>query len=523
MTRRYDIAIAGSGFGGSLLAMIAHRLGHSVILIERGRHPRVVIGESTTPLTNLLLEELTTRYNLPSIRPLSKWGTWQQAHPTIACGLKRGFTFYQHNLNHPAPFPPDRTHQLLVAASPHDRIADTHWYRADFDHLLVREAQALGVEYLDETTITQITESSSVIQLEVTRNKTPTTISAKLLIDATGPRGLLHHALRLGERPLPGFPQTQALYSHFAGAGKLEPLHEDTPPYPVDAAAVHHIFDGGWVWVLQFNNGITSAGIAARDALATKLNLAEGAPAWQRILDRIPALRQQFADAKPTHPFRHIPRLAFQSAAIAGNRWALLPSAAGFVDPLLSTGFPLTLIGIQRLASILEQSNAQQFDSARLAHRLHAYAEETEADQLAATRLIAALYANLHDFPTFVSLSLLYFAAVSYAETARRLGRPALAPSFLLHTHPAFGPACASLCERALNLQTSQQAEQLREDILRTIDPINVVGLGKPDRRNWYSVEASDLIHAAPKLNATREDIEDLLQRCEFTYEPINQ
>lgn len=89
----YDLAIVGSGFSGSLLAMVARRLGKSVVLIERGKHPRVVIGESSTPITNLLLEELSTRYDLPSVRPLTKWGSWQREHPEIACGLKRGFTF----------------------------------------------------------------------------------------------------------------------------------------------------------------------------------------------------------------------------------------------------------------------------------------------------------------------------------------------------------------------------------------------------------------------------------------------
>jgi len=70
----YDIAIAGSGFAGSLLAMIARQFGRSVVLIEKGTHPRVVIGESSTPLSNLLLDELAVRYDLPSVRPLTKWG-----------------------------------------------------------------------------------------------------------------------------------------------------------------------------------------------------------------------------------------------------------------------------------------------------------------------------------------------------------------------------------------------------------------------------------------------------------------
>src|SRR6185295_18623962 len=93
---RFQIAVVGSGFGGSLMAMIAHRLGFSTVLIERGRHPRFVIGESSTPLTNLLLEELANDYDLSFVRPLCKWGPWQEQLPHIGCGLKRGFTFYHH-------------------------------------------------------------------------------------------------------------------------------------------------------------------------------------------------------------------------------------------------------------------------------------------------------------------------------------------------------------------------------------------------------------------------------------------
>ena len=60
-----------------------------------------MIGESSTPLSNLLLDDLATRYDLPAIRPLTKWGSWQQTYPRIACGVKRGFTFYHHDLGQP--------------------------------------------------------------------------------------------------------------------------------------------------------------------------------------------------------------------------------------------------------------------------------------------------------------------------------------------------------------------------------------------------------------------------------------
>src|SRR5580658_10056715 len=98
LTEVYDIAVVGSGFAGSLLAMIARRLGRSVLLLEKGTHPRVVIGESSTPLSNLLLEELAIRYDLPELAPLAKWGSWQRSQPGVVCGLKRGFTFHHHVL-----------------------------------------------------------------------------------------------------------------------------------------------------------------------------------------------------------------------------------------------------------------------------------------------------------------------------------------------------------------------------------------------------------------------------------------
>src|SRR2546426_3675941 len=118
MKSDFDIAVVGSGFGGSLLAMIARRLGRSVILLERGRHPRFAIGESSTPLANLLLEELAVRYEFPRLLPLAKWGTWQKTYPEVGCGLKRGFTFYHHSLGAKWSDTSDHRRQLLVAASP---------------------------------------------------------------------------------------------------------------------------------------------------------------------------------------------------------------------------------------------------------------------------------------------------------------------------------------------------------------------------------------------------------------------
>lgn len=513
MIGSYDIAIAGSGFAGSLMAMIAKRLGYSVALIERGKHPRVVIGESSTPLANLLLEELCRCYDLPAVAPLAKWGSWQRTYPQIGCGLKRGFTFYHHQFDEPDDQNALYDNQLLVAASPHDEIADTHWYRADFDSFLVDEAQTLGVAYLDEAKVDRVTCDETGANIRGVRKGATFSLKVNFLIDATGQRGLLHHALGLAESPLPHYPATQALYSHFSGVTRpAPPSGSETAPYPPEDAAVHHVLDGGWIWVLRFNNGITSAGVAATDELAARLRLDEGANAWHRLLGRIPSLQAQFSFADAIQTFRHMPRLSFMSSRIVGERWALLPSAAGFVDPLLSTGFPLTLLGTERLARIL----ALGLDSANFKSDLEEYERRTKDELLATGRLIGALYANMGNFALFKALCLLYFAAASYSESARRLGKPHLASSFLLHDHPQFGLHSSELVERAMHISQGAETARLIEEILQAIEPIDVAGLSRPNARSWYPVEAADLLGSCTKLESTPEEIESLLQRCGF-------
>lgn len=512
----YDIAVVGSGFGGSLLAMIAHQLGRSIILLERNKHPRFAIGESSTPLSNILLENLTTRYDLLNLTPLSKWGSWQQANPQIACGLKRGFTFYHHSFGAPYAPDPEHHHQLLVAASPRDAIADTHWYRAEVDHFFVQQAQQIGVPYLDEINLRGVTESDSDIRVTGRRGSEEVSIGANFLVDATGPRGFLHRALEIPELELPDFPATQALFSHFTGVGQIadgvlaEPAHK--PPYPVDDAAVHHIFEGGWIWVLKFNNGITSAGVAAADALAERLRFSEGEPAWRRLLDLLPAVKEQFAAAQANRPFTHMPRVSFRSKDIAGKRWALLPSAAGFVDPLLSTGFPLTLLGVSRLAEMIEQD----WDTPRFSSSLNNYAVQTSSELLDTGRLIGTLYATMDRFPLFISLSMLYFAAASFAEAARRLGKPHLAGAFLLGDNQPFHAAAFRCFDHAHRAFTESEMREVEQEVLQTIAPVNIAGLGNAARHNWYPVDAEDLLNAAGKLETTREEITQMLERCGF-------
>jgi FADH2 O2-dependent halogenase len=506
-----DVAIVGSGFGGSLTALGLLQRGRRVALIDRGRHPRFAIGESSTPLANLLLEELADTYDLPAVRAYSQWGSWQRTHPGVAAGLKRGFTFYFHEPGGAFGDPDDRARQLLVAASPNDEVSDTHWYRPDFDHALMREAQAAGAICLDETKLDRIRHDGRLSVLEGVREGRTVRIEAAFVIDASGPRGFLHHALELGQAEQRWLPGTQGIYTHFEHVERWDRLRPsvDRPPYPVDDAAVHHVFDGGWIWILRFNNGLTSAGAALTDARAAAIGAADGEAAWHRLLAQLPAVRDQFEPARASLPFFYSPRVSFRSARVSGPSWALLSSAAGVIDPLLSTGFALTLFSIVRLLDLLERTSpGPERDAA-----LRAY-ERATLDELDATeRLVAALYAAMDEPALFKRLTLLYFAAASFSEAARRLGRPELAPGFLLCGHPTFGPAMKACTLAALSTPRGPARRELEARIDRAIEPFDTIGLLDRRRRDWYPVLAEDLLASASKLDATRSEIRDLLER----------
>jgi len=65
------------------------------------------------------------------------------------------------------------------------------------------------------------------------------------------------------------------------------------------------------------------------------------------------------------------------------------------------------------------------------------------------------------------------------------------------------------------SLDTGEK-QKLIAEIQKTIEPVNVAGLGDPSRHNWFPADASDLFKAAPKLGAEEGEICDLVAKCGF-------
>ena len=186
-----DVVILGSGFGGSLLAAILARHGRRVVILDRERHPRFAIGESSTPIADLTLARLAARHDLPEIAPLARWGTWRAAYPDVGCGLKRGFSYFRHEPGRVFSDTPDHAASLLVAASATDDEADTHWLRADVDALLFRQALVRGAIGREGCMVTAVEHDATGWAVAWTNGDGATErTTTTWVIDATGSGGL---------------------------------------------------------------------------------------------------------------------------------------------------------------------------------------------------------------------------------------------------------------------------------------------------------------------------------------------
>src|SRR5690606_8040124 len=137
------------------------------------------------------------------------------------------------------------------------------WYRSDFDDLLVQLAGQRGGVYQAEFRCSGLERNEGWHF----QNEEGRSYVARFLVDASGCVSVIAHRFGVASKPFDFLPETTAIYAHFVGVGELD-FGAAQPPYPPEAAAVHHVFPGGWLWILRFNNGITSAGAALTSAVA---------------------------------------------------------------------------------------------------------------------------------------------------------------------------------------------------------------------------------------------------------------
>lgn len=349
---KYDVAVIGSGMGGSTLASVLARQGLQVIVFEGGSHPRFTIGESMILETSEAMRALAEFYDVPELAYYSSENFYN--YIGTSHGVKRHFSFVHHTPGRHIDV--NKTLQAVIPKLPYGH--EIHIQRQDSDYFLTSVAISYGATVLQNTFIKDINVQDDGVEIITSKDKT---YRAEYIIDAGGMKSIL--AQKFNWRHRDCLSHSRTIFTHMIdvpGFNEVTKPHEEYGhPYPLSQGTLHHIFKGGWLWIIPFNNHpaatnpLCSVGLQLDPRLYPQRNDVTPEQEFREFISQFPDMEAQLKHAQPVRDFIRIDRLQYSAHHIVGDRFALLAHAAGFIDPLYSKGLYVTHASIFLMADLL--------------------------------------------------------------------------------------------------------------------------------------------------------------------------
>lgn len=370
----YDVAILGAGMAGGLLGSVLARNGVKVLIIDAGTHPRFAVGESTIPYTSAMTRILAERYRVPEIEPLASFrGITEKISPM--CGRKQNFGFVYHQVGRAQD--PEQINQLVV---PEWQRTETHLFRQDIDAYLFHVAVGYGADVALATRVTRIAvDPGRGVLLSVDGEPR---FRARYVVDGAGFRSPVADAFGLREEPTRARHHSRSIFTHMVGVTPFD----DAPaarahkqPSPWHHGTLHHVFDGGWLWVIPFDNHdgalnpLCSVGLTVDERSWPKPPKGTPQQEFDGFLRQFPEIAEQFRGARAVRPWVATDRLQYSSTRTVGDRYCLTAHAAGFIDALYSRGLTNTLEVVNSLAwRLIDASRDGDWSTDRFTYVDHA-------------------------------------------------------------------------------------------------------------------------------------------------------
>ena len=411
---QFDVAIIGSGIAGSTLGAILARHGVRTVIFEAKSHPRFAIGESMILETSETMRATAEIFDVPELAYFSSEHYF--ARIGTSHGVKRHFSYLHHTPGQPQDIA--RSLQAVIPRQPHGH--ELHIFRQDSDALLTTVAIAYGATVLQETPVRAIHIADDGVTITTARDETYT---AKYVVDAGGYKSLLAEKFGLRDHDL--LTHSRALFTHMVGVPDFHDVGASRKtyglPYSVAEGTLHHIFPGGWLWVIPFNNHDKATNPLCSVGLLLDPRVHPARPdltpeeEFRAFIAQYPAMAAQLWHARAVRPWTRTGRIQYSSTQVVGDRWALLGHAAGFIDPLFSKGLYVTSMTVARLANLLLDAQTTGDYSAAAFQPL----EEMTLNYIRANdRLIASAYKSFRNYPLWSVYSVLWLLG-AYTELVK--------------------------------------------------------------------------------------------------------
>ncbi|ACE85965.1 NAD(P)/FAD-dependent oxidoreductase [Cellvibrio japonicus] len=368
MNKQHQVIILGSGIGGTVMAAILARHGISVLILDKQAHPKFAIGESTVGHTSSMIQLIADRYDVPEIHNLVSFSRVRK-HVCSSSGVKRGIGFVYHRND--GTQREDEANQFIIP--PHLHGLENHLFRQDIDAYIFQVAVGYGADFKVDVNINDVDFTEEGVTVHTNKGN----FKADYVVDATGYRSVI--ADKLGLRPKQNTMETntRSAFTHMCHVAPYDdciPANYHNMPIPWFQTTVHHIFEGGWIWVIPFNN--TRTGTNPLCSVGYTLDINKFPDSGQSaedeflsIIQRFPSVKKQFEFSKPAREWVKTGRLQYNCENSVGDRYVLLGHATGFVDPLFSRGLAITMDCIFHLGNRLIQAvRTQKFDARDFAY-----------------------------------------------------------------------------------------------------------------------------------------------------------
>lgn len=320
MQDTYDVAIIGGGPAGSVAAAVLARAGRRVIVLERETFPRFHIGESLLPYTMPTFERLGLREVMDRTF-LPKHGA-----ELATAGGARGTRFYFKD-----------GFQLA-----HTRAYQVE--RATFDKLLLDHAAAAGAEVREATGVKSVAFDDAGATVRIAARDAGTReIRCAYVIDASGRNAVLGGQFKLKQR----YPTLNkfSVFAHWEGVTR-EP--------GIDGSLTRMVRGSDrWFWMIPLGESRMSIGMVM-DLADFKALRQSPEEALEEALAAEPVIQARMADAERVTPVHSTGDYSYRNAAFAGDRWLLAGDAAGFIDPVFSTGVFLAIASGEQAADAID-------------------------------------------------------------------------------------------------------------------------------------------------------------------------
>lgn len=314
-----DVIVIGGGPAGSTAATLLARRGLSVLLLERDRFPRFQIGESLLPYNNDLFDRLGLSEKLQTGDFFPKYGAeFVTGDGTI------GYTFrFDRNLA-------ERYHRSFQVK------------RSEFDHLLLRNAAQSGVEVREETPVAAVElDDPNRAVLETSAGER---LEARFVIDASGHGALIGNRYG-GKRNVESLKKV-AFFAHYRNVPR--------PPGRDAGNTLIVVLRDAWFWMIPITEELMSIGLVVDREHVKRCGMSPE-ELLARTIAETPYVAHRMRAAERVTQVYARKDFSYSMKRMVGENFVLIGDAAGFIDPIFSTGVFIAMKSADLAAGAVEQ------------------------------------------------------------------------------------------------------------------------------------------------------------------------